>query len=306
MRTKRIGMTAVLVLLALTVFAYAAEAPVRIAFLDSGISTKHLDTAQVAAGENFVFPSRDTDDRIGHGTATAGLVLGSAELGIKGVSPTAAAVPLVCYDQYPSGVSAPAGEETLAAAIRAAVDKYDCRIINISMGVTEDSAALREAVAYAESKNAVIVSAVGNANRTSPERRYYPACYGTVIGAGAADGEQAAAFSQRHGVDVVAPGVNLPIVTTRNAAKPEYRSGTSYACAYVSGLCAEIVRQHPAYTAAEVRQALYAAAKDLGAPGYDADTGWGLVTAPSYTAADLVRLSGVTAGVTALYLGLAA
>ena len=28
MRTKRIGMTAVLVLLALTVFAYAAEAPV--------------------------------------------------------------------------------------------------------------------------------------------------------------------------------------------------------------------------------------------------------------------------------------
>ncbi len=55
MKVKRIGIASVLVLLVLTAFAYAAE-PVRIAFLDSGISLKHLDAAQVADGENFVFP----------------------------------------------------------------------------------------------------------------------------------------------------------------------------------------------------------------------------------------------------------
>ena len=306
MKRKQIGIWTLLSVLLFTVCAYAAEEPVRIAFLDSGISCRHLDAAQVDAGENFVFPERDTEDRIGHGTATAGIVLGSAELGLDGVSPTAQVVPLVCYDQYPSGVSVPAGQEVLAAAIYAAVDRYDCRIINISMGVTGDSELLRQAVDYAESKNAVIVSAVGNANRTAPEKVFYPAAYDTVIGVGAADGQQAAAFSQRHGVAVLAPGTGLLTVTNRNAARAEQRSGTSYACAYVSGLCAEILRKEPSLRASEVRNRLYASALDLGTPGFDADTGWGLVTAPADRTADLLRFSGVTAGGLALYLSLAA
>lgn len=250
---------------------------IRIAFLDSGISLKHLDPDRVAEGENFVFPERGTDDRVGHGTATAGVVLGSAELGISGVCPEAVAVPLVCYDVYPSGVSAPGGPEVLAAAIYAAVDRYDCRIINISMGTTEDSDTLREAVAYAESKDAVVVSAVGNDHRSAPERVFYPASYATVIGVGAADGEAAAAFSQRHGVDVLAPGAALETVTNRNVAASRTRSGTSFACAYVSGLCAALLLKNPALSAAELRERLFASAADLGAPGYDADTGWGLV-----------------------------
>lgn len=267
-----------LLLLWPTLSANAAQTqPVRVAFLDSGICVKHLDAAQVEAGENFVFPARDTDDRIGHGTATAGIVLGSAELGLTGLCPTAVAVPLVCSDLYPTGVSAPGDAAVIARAIRAAVDEYGCRVINVSMGLTEDDPELRAAVEYALERGAVIVSAVGNDNLTEPDRVYYPAAYEGVIGVGAADGTQAAAFSQRNHVDVLAPGTALETVTNRNAAETVLRSGTSYACAYVSGLCAALLTAQPELTAQEVRDALFSMAEDVGQPGFDPDSGWGLV-----------------------------
>ncbi|MGN1001710.1 MAG: S8 family peptidase [Oscillospiraceae bacterium] len=267
--------------------AYAAEAePIRIAFLDSGISLKHLDPSRVEEGENLVFPGRDTDDRIGHGTATAGIVLGSEDLGLPGLCPEAVVVPLVCYDRYPSGVTAQGSGETLAQAIRLAVDRYDCRIINISMGMTEDDPALREAVEYALAQGTILVSAVGNQNETAPERVYYPAAYAGVIGVGAANGEEAAAFSQRNNVDVLAQGVDLPTVTNRNSAKAQTRSGTSFACAVVSGLCAAIWAAEPELSADQVRERLYAMAKDIGEPGFDTDSGWGIVSTQPDAAED--------------------
>ena len=87
----------ILCLVGLLLPAAAAE-PVRVAFIDSGVSTKHLDAARVEAGENLIFPARDTEDRVGHGTATAGILLGSAELGIPALAADAVVVPLVCYD----------------------------------------------------------------------------------------------------------------------------------------------------------------------------------------------------------------
>ena len=80
----------------------------------------------------------------------------------------------------------------------------------------------------------LIVSAVGNDYAESPDVAYYPAAYDSVVGVGAYDGTGAAAFSGRIGVSVVAPGVNIAAVTNRNEAKAVLKSGTSYACAYVS------------------------------------------------------------------------
>lgn len=276
------------ILLLSSVPAYAAEPePIRIAFLDSGISLKHLDPSRVETGENLVFPQRDTVDRIGHGTATAGIVLGSEDLGLPGLCAEAVAVPLVCCDRYPSGAVAQSSGETLARAIRLAVECYDCRIINISMGTTRDEPALREAVEYALAQGTILVSAVGNQNETEPERAYYPAAYEGVIGVGAADGEAAAAFSQRNHVDVLAQGVDLPTATNRNSTKVQTRSGTSFSCAVVSGLCAAIWAAEPELSADEVRERLYAAAEDVGEPGFDADSGWGIVSALLGAAEDM-------------------
>ena len=101
MMQKRLFAAASVCLLFLLLAVAAAGAEVRVAFIDSGVSVKHLDASRVAAGENLIFPARDTDDRVGHGTATAGIVLGSAELGIPALAAEAVVVPLVCYDTYP-------------------------------------------------------------------------------------------------------------------------------------------------------------------------------------------------------------
>ena len=95
---------AFVLLFALACPAGAAEEPLRIAFIDSGISTRHIDPGHVAEGKNYVFPESDTQDRMGHGTATAGMVLGAADQGVAGMFPQAVAVPLVVVDVYPSGV----------------------------------------------------------------------------------------------------------------------------------------------------------------------------------------------------------
>ena len=292
MRAKQIA-AALLCALLLLPGARAAGTepePIRIAFLDSGISAYHLDPSHVEPGENLVFPGRDTEDRVGHGTAAAGLLLGSAELGLAGLCPEAVAVPIVCYDRYPSGVTARGDGGTLAEAIRLAVDVYRCRILNISMGQTEDDPELRAAVEYALASGALIVAAVGNDNLTAPDRVYYPAACDGVIGVGAAEGETPAAFSQRSAVSLLARGVGLSTVTNRKGARVEVRSGTSFACAAVSGLCARLWQEDPSLTAAQVRQKLFLLARDVGEPGFDRDSGWGLVeTGPAALPADVRR-----------------
>ncbi len=261
---------AMILCLAWLLLLVAAAEEVRVAFIDSGVSVKHLDASRVAAGENLIFPARDTDDRVGHGTATAGIVLGSAELGIPALAAEAVVVPLVCYDTYPSGVAARGDAALMADAIRRAVDDYGCRIVNISMGIAADDPDLADAVAYAEEKGVLLVSAVGNDYENAPDTAYYPAAYDSVVGVGAYDGAGVAAFSGRVGVSVVAPGVNVAAVSNRNEAKAVRRSGTSYACAYVTGVLADMLAADPTLTAAGGRG---------GGPGFDAASGYGLVTA---------------------------
>ena len=254
--------------------AAAEEEPLRIAFIDSGISTKHIDPARVETGKNYVFPEADTRDRIGHGTATASLVLGAAGQGVYGVYPDAVAVPLVVVDVYPSGATKNGGLAALSEAICDAVEVFHCQIINISLAVAEDSEALRDAVAHAERMGAVIVSVTGNDGEAGGV--YYPADYETVISVGAADGENAAPFSQS-GADVLAPGVGLTAATNKNAAAPTVVSGTSYSCALVSGICAKLRAAYPALSPAALRQGLAALAEDILEPGFDVRSGWGVV-----------------------------
>ena len=91
---------------------------------------------------------------------------------------------------------------------------------------------------------------------------------------------------------MLAQGVDLPTITNRNSAKPQLRSGTSFSCAYVSGLCAAILALEPELSADAVCERLYSSAQDIGEVGFDADSGWGIVSAqPSGTEAGGEALS---------------
>ena len=251
----------------------AAEEPVRIAFIDTGISAMNLDAAHIGEGKNYALPEYDTSDRIGHGTATAGMVLGAAELGVTGVFPEAVVIPLVVVDRYPAGTQANGGTEALCQALRDAVDLFHCRVINVSLSASEDSEALQSAVAYAEEQGAVVVAAAGNG-----EGVYYPAAYPTVISVGTADGAGPAAFSSS-GADVLWPGAELLSVTNRARERTETVSGTSFSCACAAGLCARILSEQPELTPAEVRERIFGMAEDIGEAGYDPASGWGVLPA---------------------------
>ena len=261
--------------------AVYADETVRIAFLDSGVSTKHLSASQISGGQNFVFPENDTNDRTGHGTETAGIVLGSKDGTVPGIFPQAVIVPLVCSDRYPSGVSERVSAEGVAKAVYAAVDTYSCRVINISLGFSEDFPSLREAVEYAEQKDVLIVAAVGNDHESNPDKTYYPAAYDSVIGVGCAQNGSVASFSQRHGVNLVTDSRFLT-VGNKNSENCLVRVGTSYACAYISGLCGRLRALYPSLSAKDIRALLYRAATDIEAVGFDADSGYGYLPAVDF------------------------
>ncbi|NLY96859.1 MAG: S8 family serine peptidase [Clostridiaceae bacterium] len=255
---------------------------VRIALIDTGVSLKYIDESRIAEGKNYVFPDKSTNDLLGHGTALAGMILGSEKLNLKGIAKEAENVPLVYYTRYiAGGISINGGIEAICKAIYDAIDVYDCRIINVSSGVTTDDENLRKAIAYAEEKNVLVVSAVGNTNRSSPEDIYYPAAYDTVVGVGSVDEQkEVASFSQRNAsVKLMAPGTNIPTVPITGRTRPVKVSGSSYSAAYVAGVAALLIEANPNLRVSELREILYETAEDLLDEGYDTDTGWGLVNA---------------------------
>lgn len=260
-----------------SVYAQEKTDTVRIAFIDSGISTKHIDSASIAEGYNYVFEKNNTQDRLGHGTMTAGIVLGSEELGLDGLCPSAILVPLVCSDAYRSGVTKSKGVAGVVAAIYDAVDKYDCQIINISLGFTKDYPELKKAVKYATDHGVIITAAVGNSGSSKNPPTYYPAAYDCVIAVGSSDGDERAYFSQTGYVDILAPGVRLETASNKGRAESVYATGTSYSCAYVTGVLAALMKDNPDLNADEISELLFDSATDIGVKGFDKESGWGIV-----------------------------
>lgn len=191
---------------------YACENEVRVAVVDSGIwaGNPYIDGGSLVDGYNYALESSVTHDLIGHGSQVTAIIAGARarDRQLTGLGSSAEIVPLVWITRYPSGVTLNGGVPALVRAIRDAIDVYNCRIINVSSGVTLDEAELREAVAYAEEKGVIVISAVGNRNQSEPEAVYYPAAYETVIGVGSVNRDLSILdFSQRNaGVTVTAPG----------------------------------------------------------------------------------------------------
>lgn len=245
-----------------------------IAMLDTGISTIAIDSRSLLAGHNYVTGSDDTEDRINHGTATASVIVGCESAKVTGLAPEVLLIPLVVTDKVDGKVTG-IKPEVLAQAIRDAVDIYGADIINVSLGIKKDVAAVKKAVAYAESKGVLVVSAVGNDGEKGD--RYYPAAYDTVLGVGSYDQDGTVSdFSQQNGTaDLLAPGENI-WMASRNGATYGAK-GTSYAAAHVSAAAALLLAEKTAMTPQQLRQALCAAATDIGETGWDVSSGWGIL-----------------------------
>ncbi|MEG2583966.1 MAG: S8 family serine peptidase [Oscillospiraceae bacterium] len=250
---------------------------VRIAIIDTGISVNAIDKTKIAKGKNYITGDSNTEDKIGHGTAMAGILVGMESKRIIGIAPNATLVPFVYCTEDEDGKIINSGKEMLSKSIRDAVDKFDCQVILISAGAIEGSEDWKSAIEYTEKKGVVVVASVGNENEDHPEYLYYPASYETVIGVAALreDGEVATFSQQNSSVDLSAPGTGLNVCTIRGKTIKAF--GTSYSAAFVTGGVAQLLSEYKSLTPEQVRKSLCNTAKDISAEGYDTKSGYGVL-----------------------------
>ncbi|MFM2032350.1 MAG: hypothetical protein RLZZ297_1115 [Chloroflexota bacterium] len=259
--------------------------PVTVALIDSGIDADApLLRSQITDIVNIVSPDplRDAD---GHATHSAALIAAAPDPGgFRSVCPNCRLVvyKAITNEGYGSDATVARAVE-LATAARVGV-------INLSIGGAVDSPRLQNAIAAALAADIVVVAAVGNDGGT-PRRQIYPAAYPGVIGVGASTPrDRVAAFSNTGpSTDLVAPGVD--IVSISGGETLSTSSGTSSAAALVSAAAGVLRGYHPHASAATIRLLLYRGATDIGSPGRDTTSGYGLLDiARALTSADATHL----------------
>jgi len=201
---------------------------VYIAVLDTGIDETHEDIAgQVTDRINFA-DSPTTADIYGHGTHIAGIIAAAHNnLGIDGIASGCRLLNVKVADDGGWCDSA-----SMAKGIRWAVD-HGAKVINISLYTLKPSSELEESVNYAWNKGAVVVAPSGNG---IGGERLYPGYYVNCIAVAATNvNDMVTSWSgNEEWVDIAAPGKDIFSTVPHNGY--QYKSGTSMASAYVSGL----------------------------------------------------------------------
>lgn len=235
---------------------------VLVAVLDSGIDSHpqfgaveilDLDFSGVGASG----PGSD------HGTSVASIIAGS-----EGIAPNAELLNIRVFNE-----TGQASSYDVALGIVEAVNQ-GAKIINMSLGVYRDVAAMREAVAYAADNGVLMVAAAGNdAINTLP----YPAAYDGVIAVTAVDalGQQAIFPNQSAQIDFAAPGVG--VLTANTEVGLDAFTGTSAAAPFVSGTLASLMSGKGPLTPQAAVSFLEQHANEAGAPGDDPQFGGGVL-----------------------------
>lgn len=154
-------------------------------------------------------------------------------------------------------------------------------VVNLSLGGTQRDLFIEQAVYTAVRKGVLVVAASGNdGDRGNPLG--YPAGVPHVLTVGASNRDNGVAFfsSRSNYVDIVAPGQDIPIAT---AIGKGFRTadGTSFASPLVAGAAAWLWTARPRLDASQVFEILRRSATDIGAPGRDRASGFGLLNLPA-------------------------
>ncbi|GAA4698661.1 type VII secretion-associated serine protease mycosin [Phytohabitans rumicis] len=251
-----------------------------VAVVDSGVDGDHPQLAgKVLRGRDFFFAGNlpGAFDCVSHGTAV-GSVIAAAPVdgvGFHGVAPGATILPVRITDRElaDSGDPTPIDPAALARGIRYATD-HRAKVINLSLSGYGDFPVVRDAVAYARSRDVLLVAAAGNRQGT---RASYPAAYDGVLGVGAVDIAGARASGSQAGdhVDLVAPGAG--VLAAARVGGHAYWDGTSIATPFVAGTAALVRSAHPDLSAEQVARRLIATASPARGGRKSGEYGAGLV-----------------------------
>lgn len=227
----------------------AEEKTVRIAVLDSGCN------APEAVGVNVLDDSSDLTDSLDHGTKLDGIL---AEL-----VPQAERIAIKCFEDRLN-----TDGETLAKALRAAVDDWAADIVVMSFATAAEDEALHEAVREASEKGVLLFASAGNLSlETGLGCAVYPASWDEVIGIGGVDvredGEVASSLWY----------LRTAAVSFCADADGGDEKGASFAVPRAAALAARLLLDGAAPE--DIVPRLQEMALDMGAAGYDTTYGWG-------------------------------
>jgi hypothetical protein len=248
----------------------AAEGALPVAILDSGLaSLEGLDDIVVGKFD-AMNPERTLADPLGHGTQMALIAAGAVVP--DGVTASGeATVPVVAIRAFDD--NGHASSFGLGRSIAYALEQ-ESRVMNMSWGSETKSEFLGDAIAYAQSKDMIVVASAGNEPTGKP---MYPAAYPGVVSVGAlsADGRLWDHSNYGDFVFLAAPGAaSFPV---GYQGPPGPYAGTSIASAYVSRALAAYMSAHPKSSRREALKALRDALTDAGAEGRDSKYGYGVL-----------------------------
>jgi subtilisin family serine protease len=234
-------------------------------------------------------------DYDGHGTFVAGIIAASwkDQDGMAGVNPFARLMILKAINNFGHTRAS-----YIAEAITYAADN-GARVMNLSVGGKELTRAELTAVDYAYSKGAVIVVAAGNEGLEVSNYGIAGSDKVLTVAATGAD-DQRLGFSNWGKIAVAAPGLDILSLRARRTDtmlgiagvkysagaayvgddKRYYRaSGTSFAAPLVTGLASLMIANDPGLTNQQVMNIIKSTARDVGTPGVDQYTGYGIIDA---------------------------
>jgi subtilisin family serine protease len=246
-------------------------------------------------GWDFLDNDNQPWDYSGHGTFVAGIIAGSwkDQAGMAGINPFARLMILRVANGFGH-----TRKSYIAQAIAYAADN-GARVINISLGNPGTSTAEQAAVDYAYAKGCVIVVAAGNEDA---ELKNYGIAGNDKVLTVAATGinDERMAFSNWGKISVSAPGHDILSLRARRTDivrdvegakytpgaayvgddKRYYRAGgTSFSAPMVTGLASLMLANDPTLTNRQVMNIIKSTARDIGTPGVDQFTGYGLIDA---------------------------
>ena len=204
---------------------------IKIAILDTGVDPNHPDLAgKIVSNINFS-GSNTTNDVYGHGTHVAGIAAAITNngIGVAGLGYSSSIMNVKVLGDDGVGYWSWVAQGIIWAA------DHGAQIINLSLGGSDTSSTLEDAINYAWNKGVVVITAAGNNGNSSP---FYPAYYPNCLAVAATDANDAKASWSNYGdwVDVAAPGVS--VYSTMTNGGYWYMSGTSMASPHVAGLAA--------------------------------------------------------------------
>jgi thermitase len=226
-----------------TAWKVTTGSAVKVAVLDTGIDGDHPDIAsQILLQKDFT-GSGSVNDFYGHGTHVSGILAAVTNntLGISGVCPDCKLLNGKVLNDNGSGANS-----WIANGIIWATDN-GAKVINMSLGGSQKSTTLENAVKYAWNHGVVVVAAAGNAGNPS---KSYPGAYINAIAVASTNNLDKKSTFSSYGswVDVAAPGENIystfPTHTfylgTAHGRSQNYDfgSGTSMATPMVAGTAA--------------------------------------------------------------------